>query len=86
MEFEFDARKSHANKQKHGIDFMEAQSLWEDPALLEVPLRSGQEARFLLIGRIADKHWSAIVTYREERVRLISVRRSRADEKELYES
>ena len=85
MEFEFDPHKSESNKTKHGIDFEEAQELWNDPHLLEIEARSTDEPRFLLIGAIEDKHWSAIVTYRDDKVRIISVRRSRKEEVELYE-
>ena len=85
MEFEFDKRKSTANKAKHGIDFVEAQALWRDEALIEVPARTEDEPRFVLVGRIADRHWSAVITYRGDKVRLISVRRSRAEEGALYE-
>lgn len=85
-DFEFDEDKSKANLEKHGIDFQVAQNLWNDPDLLEFQAISGSEPRFLIIGRIAEKHWSAIVTYRNKRIRLISVRRSRKKEVELYES
>ncbi|WP_026296518.1 BrnT family toxin [Thioalkalivibrio sp. ALJ2] len=85
-EFQFDQAKSRANLEKHGIDFETAQALWEDPNLLEIRARSEGEPRFLLIGKIAGRHWSAVVTYREGRTRLISVRRSRRKEVELYES
>ncbi len=85
MEFEFDPRKSTTNKRKHGIDFDEAQTLWDDPDLLEIPTRALDEPRHVAIGRIGDKHWSAIITYREDRIRIISVRRSRGEEVELYE-
>lgn len=85
-EFEFDEAKSQANLDKHGIDFVAAQVLWKDPFLLEILAESEDEPRFLLIGKIGDKHWSAVVTYRDARVRLISVRRSRKKEVELYES
>ena len=84
-EFEFDEKKSQANKAKHGIDFVEAQALWRDEALIEVPARTEDEPRFVLVGRIADRHWSAVITYRGDKVRLISVRRSRAEEVALYE-
>ena len=83
--FEFDEAKSSANKAKHGIDFVEAQGLWLDNDLLEAPARSETEARSLVIGRISDRHWSAIVTYRGETIRLISVRRSRTREVQAYE-
>ena len=86
MEFEFDERKSQSNKKKHGIDFVEAQALWDDPELLEIPLKAEDEPRLLMVGQIGGKHWSAIVTRREPRVRIISVRRSRNEERELYES
>jgi uncharacterized DUF497 family protein len=86
MEFEFDESKSRGNKSKHGIDFVEAQALWDDPELLEIPLESEDEQRLLVIGLIGGKPWTAIITYRSSRVRIISVRRSREDERELYES
>lgn len=85
-DFEYDDDKSQANLEKHGIDFDAAQELWDDPDLLEFPAKSDNEPRFLVIGRIATKHWSAVITYRNERVRLISVRCSRPKEVELYES
>jgi hypothetical protein len=86
MIFEFDERKSQSNKKKHGIDFTEAQELWDDPELLEIPLKSDDEPRTLFVGLISGKHWSAIITYRGERTRIISVRRSRTEERDLYES
>ena len=85
MDFEFDPLKSAANKAKHGIDFLEAQALWSDPALLEIPARTTDEPRFLVIGRIHRKHWSAVITYRGQTIRLISVRRSRLEEVQLDE-
>ena len=85
-EFEFDEAKSQANLDKHGIDFVAAQELWKDPHLLEVRAKSEDEPRFALIGKVGEKHWSAVVTYREGRIRLISVRRSRKKEVEFYES
>lgn len=86
MEFEFDGPKSRSNKRKHGLDFVEAQALWNDPDLLEIPLRSEDEQRILFVGMIEGKHWSAIVTYRNGRTRIISVRRARNEERELYEN
>ena len=82
--FEFDERKSRLNKLKHGIDFVEAQAVWLDVALTELRARSGIEPRFIVIGRIGGKHWTAVVTDRGDTVRLISVRRSRAKEVETY--
>ena len=84
--FEFDEQKSALNFAKHGIDFVEAQRLWDDADLLEIPARTTDEPRYLLIGRIEGKLWSAVVTYRNDRIRIISVRRSRQEEVDLYES
>jgi len=86
FKFEFDKRKSLSNKKKHGIDFLQAQQLWEDNNLLIIPARTEDEPRSLAIGRIAGKHWSAVVTFRQGRIRIISVRRSRKEEQALYES
>jgi uncharacterized protein len=84
-EFEFDEAKSHANLIKHGIDFVAAQALWDDPWLLEIPARVEGEVRHLVIGSIDENVWSAVITYRSERIRIISVRRARAEEVALYE-
>lgn len=85
MEFEFDPEKSVSNKRKHGIDFEEAQLLWVDPDRLEIPAKTKEEPRFVLIGSIQEKKWTAVFTYREEKIRLISVRHSRKEEVYLYE-
>jgi uncharacterized protein len=86
MKFEYDPDKSAENKRKHGIDFERAQALWADPALVEIPARTSDEPRWLLIGKIGEKHWSAVVTRRDENIRLVSVRRSRDEEVRIYES
>ena len=84
--FEYDETKSRVNMKKHGIDFLAAQDLWADPDALEIQSKSDDELRFIVIGLIQGKHWSAVVTYREDKIRLISVRRSRKKEVMLYES
>lgn len=86
MEFEFDPKKSESNKQKHGIDFYEAQELWDDPDFIEIPAKTSDEPRYLVIGKVSGKHWSGIITYRTEKIRIISVRRSRKEEVDIYES
>ena len=84
--FQYDSKKSLSNLKKHGIDFKQAQILWDDPNLLEVNARSDDEPRSLIIARLNENYWSAVVTYRDDEIRIISVRRSRAAEVELYES
>jgi len=86
MIFEFDPEKSNANKLKHGIDFIEAQALWDDMDLLEIPAKTTDESRFLVIGKIDEKHWSGTITYHFDNIRIISIRRARNEEIELYES
>ncbi|MBE9594534.1 MAG: BrnT family toxin, partial [Proteobacteria bacterium] len=78
--------KSKENKKRHGIDFVEAQMLWDDSDRIEVPARTIDEPRFIVIAKIADRYWSGIITYRGEKIRIISVRRSRKEEVEIYES
>jgi uncharacterized protein len=84
--FEYDENKSQSNLVKHGIDFVEAQKLWDAPNLLEIPVSAQDEPRFLIVGKIENKHWSAVITYRGQNIRIISVRRSRTEEAALYES
>ncbi len=86
MAFEFDPKKSDSNKSKHGIDFYAAQALWDDPDLIEIPLKTSDEPRLLAIGKISNNYWSGIITYRSNSIRIISVRRSRKEEVEIYES
>ncbi|MFN8634498.1 MAG: BrnT family toxin [Chloroflexota bacterium] len=86
MDFEFDEAKSAVNREKHGIDFVEAQALWLDPMLVETPARTQDEPRFLVVSMMGGRHWSAVITYRGRTIRIISVRRSRRQEVTLYES
>ena len=86
MPFEFDNEKSKINKEKHGIDFNEAQDIWEDVDRLIIPVRNVEEPRFLIIGKLNDRIWSGIFTMRNENVRIISVRRARKEEIAIYES
>lgn len=85
MKFEYDSEKSEINKEKHGIDFCDAQELWRDPDYIQIPAITTDEPRFLVIGKIAGKHWSGVITYRGDSVRIISVRRSRKEEVDIYE-
>lgn len=83
--FEYDENKRQSNLAKHGINFVEAQKLWNDPDLLEIPSRIQDEPRFVVIGKINSKHWSGVITYRDQNIRIISVCRSRTQEVAQYE-
>ena len=85
MQFEFDPEKSIANNEKHGINFVQAQTIWDDADYIEIPLKKSDEARLMVIGMIDGKVWSGIITYRGESIRIISVRRSRKEEITIYE-
>ena len=86
MIFEYDPRKSQSNLEKHGIDFDQAQAIWDDEGYIEIPAKTTDEPRWLVIGKIKGIYWSAVITYRSDNIRIISVRRSRDEEIELYES
>jgi uncharacterized protein len=86
IEFEFDQDKSRSNLEKHGIDFHAAQDLWNDSDLVEIPAKTIDEPRSIVIAMLDGKHWSGVITYRGSTIRIISVRRSRKSEVELYES
>lgn len=86
MRFEFDPDKSKSNKKKHGIYFEEAQKLWDDSEAAEIEARMDDEVRYAIIGTIDDKHWTAVYTLRKDKIRIISVRRSRKKEVTIYES
>lgn len=86
MEFEFDPAKSAANKEKHGLDFTEAHEVWADERRVLLPLSFADEERFIVVGEVAGKLWSAVFTWRGTKIRIISVRRARDDEKQNYES
>ena len=84
--FEYDNKKSRSNLEKHGIDFIDAQLIWDDPDFIEIQANSNDEPRSLVIGCIAEKCWSAVITNRNKNIRIISVRRTRKLEVALYES
>lgn len=85
MKFEFHEAKSRSNKKEHGIDFVEAQSLWLDDSHVQAPAHNRGEERFLVIGMIGGKHWTAVITYRGDAIRPISCRRARKKEVRQYE-
>ena len=86
MRFEYDPNKSASNKEKHGIDFEEAQALWDDPDAIEVPLGYEDEPRYVVVGVLGGKHWSAICTDRGDAIRIISFRRAHKKEEAAYEN
>ncbi len=87
--FEYDPDKSTANKAKHGIDFDEAQALWLDDRRIEIAARLGEggEARWIVVGRMGGqrRYWTVVITYRGDAIRIISARRSRRDEEQIYD-
>jgi uncharacterized protein len=86
MLFEYDLQKSKSNQKKHGINFVDGQKLFADPHLIIAEARTEDEPRYLAVGKIENRFWSAIITFRNDKVRLISIRRSRPEEVVIYES
>jgi len=86
MAFEYDFKKSNENFKKHGINFEETQELWNDPNCIVIPAKTSDEKQYFLIGNFNDKIWSAIFTIRNKKIRIISVRRARKNEEEIYKS
>jgi uncharacterized DUF497 family protein len=87
VKFEYDEKKSQINKEKHGIDFVEAQKLWQDEDALIIPANIvDNEIRYALISKILTKCFVAIFTLREDTNRIISVRRCRKNEEKNYEN
>lgn len=86
MKFEYDNNKSNSNLEKHNINFETAKELWDDENLIEIPAKTEDEERYIITGKINNKCWTAVITYRGDTTRIISVRRSRKEEEELYES
>jgi len=86
LEFDYDPEKSRSNKMKHGLDFEEAKQLWADPFRVIVKARTEDEERWIMVARVTGEYWSAIFTIRKEVIRIISVRKSRENEKAIYKS
>lgn len=84
MGFEYDPEKSETNQSKHGIDFNRAQFLWSDEERVVVPARSTTEPREAIIAELDGTLWTAIYTLRGDVIRIISVRRSRDEERKGY--
>ncbi len=83
--FEYDNNKSISNKEKHGIDFQEIQMLWSDENKTVLPAKSSNiEIRYMVVGMLNKKMYSVVITFRGSTIRIISARRSRANEIELY--
>ncbi len=86
MKYEYDNNKSLSNKQKHGIDFEEAKLLWSDDRMIEITTSYEDEERFINIGKIDTKFYTVVTTLRADKIRIISARRARKKEIEIYES
>lgn len=85
MEFEYDKAKSDLNLEKHGIDFEEAQALWDDRNRVEFRLQAAGEKRFGVLARYAGCVWLAVTTLRGLRIRIVFVRRATLKEASFYD-
>jgi uncharacterized DUF497 family protein len=85
MKFEFDELKSRQNKEKHGIDFVDAQKLWFNERFNVTKLDYELEDRYAVTAPIDNKLWTAIITFRSDKIRIISVRRAHKNEEKRYD-
>ncbi|MCR4288667.1 MAG: BrnT family toxin [Candidatus Scalindua sp.] len=83
MGFEYDSTKSAINKQKHGVDFEEAKTIWSTTHV-KLPAITEDEQRYMIIGKINTSLFSRIFTIREKKIRIISCRRSRKKDRNIY--
>lgn len=83
--FEWDDNKSRANYVKHGIEFKHATALWLDLNAAKLKLQHESEERYIRIGKLNNKIWTAVFCHRNNKIRLISVRRARAKERQYYD-
>ena len=83
MKFEYDSNKSVINKQKHGVDFEEARTIWSNINVILPAITEG-EKRHMIIGKIKISLFSCIFTIRDKKIRIISCRRSRKKERDIY--
>ena len=84
MEFEWDETKRHIVLEARGIDFINARLLFDGrPVLTEPAFRTGEE-HWLSIGQIEERMMAVVWTWREDRIRIITMRRARDEEKRKY--
>ena len=89
LKFEWDEHKNEINKQKHGISFEEAQTVFydENALLRDDPDHSQDEERFVLLGlSTQEKILIVCHCYREEesKIRIISARKATKTERKTY--
>jgi uncharacterized DUF497 family protein len=87
MEFEWDPAKNGINESKHGISFLDALAIFDDPhhVVESVTRLEHGEFRFKAVGMLDDRYYTVIFTDRIEIRRIISVRRARTNERRKYD-
>lgn len=85
MPFEWDSAKDAKNRDKHGIGFEEAASIFSREVLIR-PTHPGAngEARWIAFGMLGRRAIVVIYTERNDRVRIISARPAKRKERRLY--
>ena len=85
MKFEWDDAKTRANLRKHGIDFADAATVFDDESALTIPDTGFDEDRYVTmavdaLGRILV----VVYTWRDDRIRIISARKAGPSETRAY--
>jgi uncharacterized DUF497 family protein len=84
MDFEWDEAKRLSNLEKHKIDFADAEAIFDGRPVVTGTSVRGDEKRFITTGMIDSYFYTVVWMWRDEKIRLISVRRSRDGEKRAY--
>jgi uncharacterized protein len=83
MRFEWDERKRLSNLAKHGLDFLDAELVFDGSCYSYLSPR-GSEARWVTVGLLEGREVAAVWVQRAEAIRLISFRRARHEERRRY--
>lgn len=86
MDFEWDSEKARNNLKKHGVDFADAASIFEDLNAITIEAPSEQEKRFVSVGIDCFARMIVVVyTWRGDIIRIISARKATKKEQKQYE-
>jgi uncharacterized protein len=85
MEFEWDEAKRLSNLDKHGIDFLDVEEVFDGDIVTVEDDRPGYgERRFVTFGLLQGRVVAVVYTDRGDAMRLISVRKATQYEQRTY--
>ena len=85
VKFEWDERKNKSNIEKHGIDFRDAQDIFQSKRLsIDDTRHEYGERRIITVGLIGKSVYVVVYNKREEAIRLVSARKANERERRRY--